>query len=85
MPNTGTTYTSHKVGTTVTVGTPYFEKSSIEVVYRVTRNVGVPGSAPAGLDLPYGLDLILADSGVLPAIGSNYPAPGTGTSTWQEL
>jgi hypothetical protein len=84
MPNAGTTYTSHKVATRVVEGTPYFGKSSIEVTYRVQSNLGVPGSAPAGIDLPYGLDLVLADSGVLPRIGTPYPAPGSGTSTWQE-
>jgi hypothetical protein len=84
MPNVGTTYTSHKVATRVVEGTPYFGKSSIEVTYRVQSNLGVPGSAPAGIDLPYGLDLVLADTGVLPRIGSPYPAPGSGTSTWQE-
>ena len=84
MPNVGTTYTSHKVATRVVEGTPYFGKSSIEVTYRVQSNLGSPGSAPAGIDLPYGLDLVLADTGVLPRIGTPYPAPGSGTSTWQE-
>lgn len=83
MPNAGTNYTSHRVATRVVEGNPFFGKSSIEVTYRVQSNVGSPGSAPAGIDLPYGLDLVLADTGVLPKVGSAFPAPGTGSARWQ--
>ena len=61
MPIIGTNYTSHRVSTTVQQGSPYFGKSSITVVYRVNwTGATTPGSPPPGIDLPYGLDLVLA-------------------------
>jgi hypothetical protein len=85
VPNIGTNYTSHKVSTQVQQGSPYFGKSTITVVYRVNwTGATVPGSPPPGIDLPYGLDLVLAEAGVLPKIDTAYPAPGSGSSTWQQ-
>lgn len=85
MANVGTNYTSHKVNVQVQEGSPYFGRSTISVTYRVNwTGPTTPGSPPPGIDLPYGLDAVLADSGVLPRIGVPYPAPGSGTSTWQE-
>ena len=85
MPNIGTNYTSHRVSTQVQQGSPYFGKSTITVVYRVNwTGATTPGSPPPGIDLPYGLDLVLAEAGVLPKIDTAYPAPGSGSSTWQQ-
>lgn len=86
MSYTSTNYTSYIVDTQVGVGSFLnMEKNTISVVYRVSRITG--GTPVPGINLPYGLDLVLAETTpqrVLPVLDSAYQAPVVGTSTWQE-
>lgn len=87
---TGTSHRSYVVDTSVAVGDPLnFEKNTITQTYRVVRYSVTPPSPPAppnGIDLPYGLDLALAETSpqrVLPVIGSPFPDTAPPSATWQ--
>ncbi len=77
-------YESFLVDTQVSVGSFLnMEKNTISAVYRVRRTTGGP-PAP-GISLPYGIDIILADTNgpVFPVLDEAYPGPVIGSPTWQ--
>lgn len=86
---TATNHKSYVIDTSVQVGDPLnFEKNSILQTYRIAKYSITPPPTLAGTDLPYGLDSVLADTSpqrVLPPLSTPFPAPGSGSSTWQEL
>lgn len=84
---TGTNHRSYVTDTSVSVGDPLnFDKNTITQNYRVVKYSVTPPPPTAGVDLPYGLDLALAETSpqrVLPLIGSPFPDTAPPSATWQ--